>query len=31
MATDTEVGILQTHTTTLIDSINGYENAAENS
>ena len=31
MATDTEVGILQTLTTTLIDSINGYEHAAENS
>ena len=31
MATDTEVGTLQTLTTTLIDSINGYEDAATNS
>ena len=31
MATDTEVGTLQTLTTTLIDSINGYEDAAQNS
>lgn len=31
MATDTEVGTLQTLTTTLLDSINGYEDAAQNS
>jgi uncharacterized protein (TIGR02284 family) len=31
MTTDTEVGTLQTLTTTLIDSINGYEDAAKNS
>ena len=31
MATDTEVGTLQTLTTTLLDSINGYEDAAKNS
>ena len=31
MATDTEVGTLQTLTTTLIDSINGYDDAATNS
>jgi uncharacterized protein (TIGR02284 family) len=31
MATDTEVGTLQTLTTTLIDSVNGYEDAAKNS
>ena len=31
MDTDAQVGVLETLTTTLIDSINGYEDAAENS